>query len=125
MARIAQAKFIPPMLLLKTDRLPDDPAWTYELKLDGYRAIAFKRDGKVQLRSRNDKEFATRYPEVVKALANLPNETVIDGEVVAFDADGRPSFNTLQNFGTPAGPVVYYVFDAADLCGNRCDEPPT
>jgi bifunctional non-homologous end joining protein LigD len=75
MARIAQAKFIQPMLLLKADRLPDDPGWTYELKLDGYRAIAFKRDGKVQLRSRIDKDFATRYPAVVKALANLPNET--------------------------------------------------
>ena len=99
MARTVQAKFIPPMLLLKSDRLPDDPRWTYELKLDGYRAIAFKREGKVQLRSRNDKEFATRYPAVVKALANLPNETVVDGEVVGFDENGRPSFNTLQNFG--------------------------
>ena len=72
MARNAQAKFIQPMLLIKADRLPDDPGWTYELKLDGYRAIAFKRDGKVQLHSRNDKDFATRYPAVVKALANLP-----------------------------------------------------
>ena len=48
MARLAQAKFIPPMLLLKADRLPNDPEWTYELKLDGYRAIAFKRDGEVR-----------------------------------------------------------------------------
>ncbi len=117
MARNAQAKFIPPMLLLKTDRLPDDPGWMYELKLDGYRAIAFKRDGKVQLRSRNDKNFATRYPAVVKALANLANQSVIDGEVVAFDENGRPSFNTLQNFGTSPGSVVYYVFDVMILAG--------
>jgi len=118
MARRAQAKFIPPMLLLKTERLPDDAAWTYELKLDGYRAIAFKRDRNVQLRSRNDKDFAARYPAVTKALANLPNETVIDGEVVAFDEHGRPSFNTLQNFGTSPGAVVYYVFDVMILAGT-------
>ena len=48
------------MLLLKADGLSDDPGWMYELKLDGYRGIAFKRDGKVQLRSRNDKDFAIR-----------------------------------------------------------------
>jgi hypothetical protein len=118
MARNAQAKFIPPMLLLKADRLPDDPGWTYELKLDGYRAVAFKTAGKVQLRSRNDKDFAVRYPAVVKALANLPNQTVIDGEVVAFDENGRPSFHTLQNFGTSPGPVVYYVFDVMILAGT-------
>ena len=86
MARTVQAKFIPPMLLLNADRLPDDPEWIYELKLDGYRAIAFKRDGKVQLRFCNDKDFATRYPAVVKALTNLLNQTVIDGEIVALTA---------------------------------------
>ena len=118
MARIAQAKFIPPMLLLKTDRLPDDPGWSYELKLDGYRAVAFKRDGKVQLRSRNDKDFASRYPAVVKGLAKLPDNTVIDGEVVAFDEEGRPSFNALQNYGPSSGPVVYYVFDVMILAGK-------
>jgi len=115
MVRPAQAKFIQPMLLLKADRLPDDSGWTYELKLDGYRAIAFTRDGKVQLRSRNDKDVATRYPAVVKALANLPNQTGIDGEVVAFDENGRPSFNMLQNVWTSPGPVVYYVFDVMIL----------
>jgi DNA ligase D-like protein (predicted ligase) len=118
MARIAQAKFIPPMLLLKTDRLPDDPGWSYELKLDGYRAVAFKRNGTVQLRSRNDKDFASRYPAVVKGLEKLPDNTVIDGEVVAFDEEGRPSFNALQNFGPSSGPVVYYVFDVMILAGK-------
>lgn len=54
------------MLLLKTDMLPDDAArWEYQLKLDGYRAIAFKSDGKIYLRSRNNKDFATSYPNVV------------------------------------------------------------
>ena len=82
---------------------------------------------KVQLRSRNDKDFVTRYPAVIRALANLPNQTVIDGEVVAFDENGRPSFNTLQNFGTSPGPVVYYVFDVmilarTDVTNRSLDE---
>ncbi len=94
-----KVKFIPPMLLLKTDSLPDNPAqWRYELKLDGYRAIAFKTGGTLHLRSRNNKDFAIRYPAVVGGLAKLPDETIIDGEVVAFDEEGKPSFNALQNY---------------------------
>ena len=73
-------------------------------------AIAFKSDGKVSLRSRNDKDFAERYASVVRGLSKLPEETVIDGELVAFDEEGRPSFNALQNYGSSIAPVVYYVF---------------
>jgi DNA ligase D-like protein (predicted ligase) len=113
-----KARFVEPMLLLRSDTLPDDPArWSYQLKLDGYRAIAFKSDGKVHLRSRNDNDFSVRYRDVVRGLANLPNETVIDGEVVALDEDGRPSFNLLQNY-SPGTPVVYYVFDVMTLAGR-------
>jgi DNA ligase D-like protein (predicted ligase) len=118
MPAIVRARFIPPMLLLKTDRLPDDGKWMYELKLDGYRAVAFKKSGLVHLRSRNDKDFALRYPAVVKALARLPDNTVIDGEVVAFDGAGRPSFNALQNLGSSASAIVYYVFDVMVLAGK-------
>jgi DNA ligase D-like protein (predicted ligase) len=113
-----KATFIPPMLLLKADALPDDPAaWLYQLKLDGYRAIAFKTGGQVHLRSRNDNDFALRFPSIVKGLARLPDDAVIDGEVVAFDAEGRPSFNVLQNYGTAPDPVVYFVFDVLVLRG--------
>jgi DNA ligase D-like protein (predicted ligase) len=113
-----KARFIEPMLLLRSDTLPDDPArWSYQLKLDGYRAIAFKSDGKIHLRSRNDNDFSARYRDVVRGLATLPNETVIDGEVVALDEDGRPSFNLLQNY-SPGTPVVYYVFDVMVLAGR-------
>ena len=70
MAPRTRVGFIEPMLLLRTDRLPDDPArWSYQLKLDGYRAIAFKTGGKVHLRSRNDNDFNVRYPKVVRGLA--------------------------------------------------------
>jgi len=106
------------MLLLRTDTLPDDPArWAYELKLDGYRAIAFKTDGKVRLRSRNDNDFTNRYPSVIRGLAKLPDETVIDGELVALDGDGRPSFNALQNHSVST-PVLFYVFDVMVLSGR-------
>jgi bifunctional non-homologous end joining protein LigD len=80
-----KAAFIEPMLLLRTDALPEGAKWLYEIKLDGYRALAIKAKGQVQLRSRNDNDFTLRYRAIVKALANLPDETVIDGEVVALD----------------------------------------
>ena len=105
------------MLLQPTPSLPSGDAWLYELKLDGYRAIAFRHGKAVRLRSRNDKDFGARYPAVVKALAALPDDTVVDGELVAFDAEGRPSFNALQNYGSSPAPVVYYVFDVMVLDG--------
>jgi DNA ligase D-like protein (predicted ligase) len=113
-----KATFIEPMLLLPSSDLPDGPDWLHELKLDGYRAIAFKSDGSVHLRSRNDKDFSQRYAAITSALAALPDETVIDGEVVALDEAGRPSFNTLQNYGSSKAPILYYVFDVMVLAGR-------
>jgi DNA ligase D-like protein (predicted ligase) len=118
------ARFIDPMLLLRTESLPVGKDWLYELKLDGYRAVAFKRNGVVHLRSRNDNDFSTRYPAVAKALGTLPDNTVIDGEIVAFDHEGRPSFNTLQNFGSAPSAVVYYVFDVMVLAGEDVTRQP-
>src|SRR5688572_10478305 len=105
-AKKAKASFIPPMLLLRTEKLPEGAEWIYQIKVDGYRGIAFQTGGKVYLRSRNDNDFAARYPAIVKALQPLPKETVIDGEVVALDEESRPSFNLLQNHGSSAGALV-------------------
>ena len=107
------------MLLLRTTALPEGTNWGYELKLDGYRALAIKTDGKVHLRSRNNKDFNTRFPAVQKALPPLPDETVIDGEVVALDDSGRPSFHALQNYGSSKVPIFYYVFDVLILAGRN------
>ena len=109
--------FIEPMLLLRTGKLPEGPEWLIELKLDGYRALAIKSGGKVQLRSRNDNDFNSRYPSIVRALASMPDETVIDGEVVALDEEGRPSFNTLQNHGAGV-PLHFFIFDLLMLHGR-------
>jgi len=106
-----KARFVEPMLLLRTETLPsDDGRWMYELKLDGYRAIAFKRDGQLHLRSRNNSDFSVRYAPILRGLANLPDDTIIDGELVGFDEEGRPSFNVLQNTAANL-PLIFYVFD--------------
>jgi bifunctional non-homologous end joining protein LigD len=76
------------------------------------------RAGKLHLRSRNDNDFATRYPAVLKGLAAMPDETVVDGELVAFDEEGRPSFNAMQNADGGATDIVYYVFDVMVLRGR-------
>jgi ATP-dependent DNA ligase len=105
------------MLLLPTETLPEAPGWTHELKLDGYRAIGLKTGGEVRLRSRNDKDFNRKYPVIARALEALPDETVIDGEVVALDPAGRPSFNALQN-GAAGAAIFFYVFDVMVLGGR-------
>ena len=118
MAARVKAGFIEPMLLLRSEKLPDDVTrWAYQLKFDGYRAVAFKTGGRVHLRSRNDNDFTARYPAVVRGLTKMPDQTVLDGEIVALDDDGRPSFNALQNF-SPGTAVVYYVFDVMVLEGR-------
>jgi bifunctional non-homologous end joining protein LigD len=116
------------MLLQQMARLPEGTQWLYELKLDGYRAIAFKSGGRVHLRSRNDKDFTARYPAIASALSTLPDDTVIDGEVVALDPTGKPSFNLLQNFGqrdvTAKASLVYYVFDVLTIAGRDVMNEP-
>ena len=106
------------MLLLRTEKLPEGLDLQYEIKFDGYGALAMKSGGKVQLRSRNDNDFNVRYPGIVKALAPMPDETIIDGEVVALDKDGKPSFNTLQNYGSAGAPLHFYIFDLLILEGR-------
>jgi ATP-dependent DNA ligase len=116
-----------PMLCDKAEQPSEGPEWRYVLKLDGYRAIGFKTNGQAQLWSRKRKDFVQRFPEVAKAIASLPEDTAIDGEIVALDTDGKPSFALLQGSGAGAAPVVFYAFDllmvrGRDLRYSRLEE---
>jgi ATP-dependent DNA ligase len=106
------------MKCLAVVKPPAGDAWAYELKLDGYRAIAFKTSDRVQLKSRNGKDFAQRYAALVRALEALPDETVVYGEIVALDDSGHPSFNLLQNYASRGDALVFYLFDLLILEGE-------
>jgi bifunctional non-homologous end joining protein LigD len=98
--------------------------WMIELKLDGFRALAVKRGSKVELISRNHKFLSHRFPQLLEGLARLPwPKLTLDGEIVALDAQGRPSFQSLQDGGR-AGRVVYYAFDILNFEGRALTQLP-
>jgi DNA ligase D-like protein (predicted ligase) len=111
--------FIEPMECEAVSTLLDGSQWVFEIKLDGYRAIAVKSDGEVRLFSRRQKSFNQQYPYIVEALVDLPDGTVIDGEIVALDDFARPQFNLLQNYRGEARRIRYFVFDL--LCYDNRD----
>src|SRR5712692_11726985 len=113
-----KAAFIQPMECLPVTKLNDAVQWTYEIKLDGYRAIAVKSGQTINLFSRRGKSFNSQYPYLVEALAELPEGTVVDGEVVALDDAGRPNFNLLQQFRSAASHIYYFIFDLL-VCNDR------
>src|SRR5438105_14963669 len=111
--------------------LPDkDEAYAYEFKWDGVRALTYVRDGEARIQSRNILDVTAQYPEVAAVAGTLTGHTaVLDGEVVALDARGRPSFQRLQSrmHVAAAGevqrrmkdtPVAYLVFDLLHLDGR-------
>ena len=101
---------VKPMLCTLIKEPFDDPDFLYEVKLDGYRIVGFVQKNKVVLRSRSGLDYSEKYPEVVKGLSELGLETIVDGEVVALDEDGRPDFDALQKSDRD-NPLVYYLFD--------------
>jgi bifunctional non-homologous end joining protein LigD len=113
------------MLATSAPELPRGDAWTYEVKWDGYRAIAAKSAGGVQLISRNQKNLTNDYPTVARAIGALPvRQAILDGEIVALDAEGHPSFQALQHRRTSALTVVYYAFDLLELEGESLQRKP-
>ena len=112
------------MLCLAVPKLPEGPEWQLELKLDGYRGIGIKTNGRAHLASRNGKNFGERFPTIARALNRLPDETVIDGEIVAVNEDGLPSFNLLQNFGGAEHTILFYAFDLLILAGTDLRSRP-
>ena len=106
--------------------LPEGKEWSYEVKFDGYRALLLKDDEKVQIRSRNDKDMTRTYPSIASAGRLLPSrQAVVDGEIVAVDASGRPSFQALQHGGAHSGyTIAFYAFDLLFLNGVDLTESP-
>ena len=103
--------FIEPMECLSVSKLPESSQWLWEIKLDGYRALAVKSGSGVALFSRRKKPLNRKFPYIVEPLAALPDGTVVDGELVGLDDSGRPDFNLLQNFQAEASRIHYYIFD--------------
>src|SRR5438105_45629 len=98
--------------------VPDGPQWTFEEKYDGIRALAYRHDGKVRLWSRNELQLTAGFPDVARAVAQLPGgDLVLDGELVIFDPKGVSRFQLLQRRGS-GGRAAYVVFDLLELDGR-------
>jgi bifunctional non-homologous end joining protein LigD len=108
--------FIEPMKALRAPELPSGD-WLYEMKFDGYRALAFKVGKEVRLVSRNKIDFSNDYPQLLEALKSLRAKNfIIDGEIAALDENGKSSFQLLQSYGIRKNiPLIYYAFDLLSL----------
>jgi bifunctional non-homologous end joining protein LigD len=106
-----------PMLATLAEQLPKGRGWLFEAKWDGYRTIAYIRNGDPELRTRKDQDYTERFAAVASQLprALRTSNCVIDGEVCAIDENGRTSFSAMQRGGRP---LVYYVFDLLELEGE-------
>jgi len=100
----------------------DDPNWVYEIKWDGYRAIAdVGKD--IKLYSRNGLDFSKDYPSVYEALKKIKKGTILDGEIVAVDAAGKPSFQLIQQYAqNDRVALCYYVFDCLAVGGKSIED---
>jgi bifunctional non-homologous end joining protein LigD len=117
-AAAANFAFIEPMKALVVRNLPAGD-WLYEMKFDGYRALAFKAGKEVRLISRNRTNFDDDYPPLIDALKLLSaKQPIFDGEIAALDDEGKSSFQLLQSYGkAKQPPLVYYAFDLLFLEG--------
>lgn len=104
--------FYKPMLATLVDRPFDDKEWIFEIKWDGYRAVADWQGGQLKFYSRNGLSFSGKFPQIADALSRLKHAAVLDGEIVLMDEHNRPSFQKLQHYEENQNlPLLYYVFD--------------
>ena len=92
----AKIRFIEPMYTLSVQKLLEGKEWLYEVKFDGYRCLAGRNSTKVTLWSRRQNLFNEQFPHIARACERLRTDTLLDGEIVALDSNGRISFNLLQ-----------------------------
>ena len=107
----ARLGFIKPMLAKPTERVPTEEGWFYELKLDGYRTQVMKKRGRVTLFSRRGNELNFRFSVIASAFDFLSDDSIVDGEVVALDDQGKPAFSVLQNYRLRQESLYFYAFD--------------
>ena len=107
----AEPRFVEPMQCKLVQTLPEGKDWQYEIKYDGYRALGARTASGVHLWSRRGNDLRARFPAVAQAVAALPADTLIDGEIVAIGDDGRPSFRLLHRTATAGERIHYYAFD--------------
>jgi bifunctional non-homologous end joining protein LigD len=123
-----RAKFpssLQPMLATLVDKPFDDEEWQFEVKWDGYRTLAFCRKDKVELKSRNNKSFNTKFYPIHKAVRDWNIHAVVDGEIVVLDESGKSNFGALQNWRSEAdGEIYFYVFDVLWLNGKSLLDMP-
>jgi len=113
------------MMAVSAKTLPVGPEWSYEVKWDGYRTQAIKDGGTVSLASRNLKNITKQYaPVAVAAAAVAAKSALLDGEIVALDADGRPSFQALHHSALDGLSLVFYAFDLLHLNGRDLTRLP-
>lgn len=118
-------KGLKPMLATLTDKPVEDSNWLYEVKWDGYRALAFLSNEKVELLSRNNKSFNEKFYPIHDALQKLHLHAVLDGEIVVVQENGLPNFEALQGWRSEAdGTLMYYVFDLLWLDGKDLSQQP-
>jgi bifunctional non-homologous end joining protein LigD len=114
---------VKPMLATLADKPFNGADWIFEIKWDGYRGLAYVRDGKVDLYSRNFLDFHSRYPAIVADLAQVKEEVLLDGEIIA-SHKGHHGFETLQGAGETGADVTFMVFDILRLSGKDLRELP-
>ncbi|HSU27611.1 MAG TPA: non-homologous end-joining DNA ligase [Chitinophagaceae bacterium] len=118
-ARRNNTNFIKPMLATATDQAFDHKEWIFELKLDGYRAIAEISGKKIKLYSRNAIDLSVQFPSLIPALEKAGMDVILDGEIVLLDEKGKANFQELQNYtGNSSLQLVYFVFDILSLKKN-------
>jgi bifunctional non-homologous end joining protein LigD len=113
------------MLATLADKVPRGDDWLYEIKWDGYRIIATVAGGEPELRTRKDQDYTKRFENVARELVKALKtpDCVVDGEVVALDDQGRPSFSAMQQ-GKTGTPIVYYLFDLLEVEGEPIVDLP-
>lgn len=112
-------RLVEPMAALLVDKLPSGDEWLYEAKFDGYRALVLKDGAKVRILSRKGNDLTATYPAIRQAAEKLKaSAALLDGEIVAFDESGRPSFQQLQHRAAKGTAVRYFAFDLLHLNGK-------